>query len=203
MNEAGQIGSCWRLRTAQLGVLVSCLPILGWATGTPWLVRASATHAAIVPTTALGFCLLFLSAALIEAGRREQLQARLILAAAGLVIADRLYPDLQALPAMLGMARDAPAPGDAMSLPTAIGLMLGVLVLWRLRRDRNSTGALILTLLGLSTSVAILLGHSFDPGSIYALPVFATMSEYTIGLFVLFFTTLLLPQRESALSPPV
>ncbi|QFS82215.1 hypothetical protein FIU97_05430 [Roseivivax sp. THAF40] len=192
-----------RCRIAQVGVLLSCMPILGWMLDTPWLVRASETHAAIVLPTAFSFTLVFIALMLIERGRAEKLQRTLIFAVIGLVIAEQLYPDLHALPSIIGVARAMPAAIDGMSAATAIGFLLTALVLWRLQTNRDSTIALAVSLFGLSSAVAILLGHSFEPASIYALPVFAELSQYTAALFALFFATTLIPESEGALTPPV
>ncbi|MHA6325643.1 hypothetical protein [Roseivivax sp. CAU 1753] len=195
--------SDWRQRLALLGMMASSLPLVGWLGGIGWLVRVDQGHAAIVTTTAIGFVLLFLALYFHDGGRTRQIQAVLVLAVIGLVIAERLYPGLHAMPSSVGVARHTPQSTDAMAGITSLGLLLGGLVLFRLRQNEDSTFALAASIFGVSTSVAILLGHSFDPQSIYALPFLSGMSQYTAGLFALFFVTIALPNGEGELSAPV
>lgn len=195
--------STLRFKLALSGACLSTLPIIGWVTDTTWLVRVSETHPAIVMPTALAFLLCFSALVLFARGQAEKVQTVLLIAVVALLVGNWAYADLHQLPVLLGFARHIPAPGDAMSAATTIGLLLAVLALLELRKRPYSAWALSMAVFGLSSTVAILLGHSFEPSSIYALPPLASMSEYTGGLFALLFLALLMPEAEAELTPPL
>ena len=128
-----------RQRIALTGVVLSCLPLVGWLSGVPRLVRMAENQAAIVTTTACAFALLFLCLALSETKSMLWLQKTLLPATIGLVIAERIFPGLHALPEALGLLAVSPLTTDAMSGATSIGILLAALVLWRRRDNPNSS----------------------------------------------------------------
>lgn len=168
--------------------------VAGWGLGIDTLVRLSG-HSAVVPSTALCLGLLALGLAMMRPAAPARTVATGAILLASLLAAGNIAVAAMGvatgLDALVGISL---AEGDRMSAGTAIGLLLAAtsVMMSTAESGRWVEAGFLVALGGLSTGVAVIFGHSFDPESPYALPIFASTSELTAGLLVLLFLAVLL-----------
>ncbi|MBJ3761292.1 hypothetical protein ILP92_00815 [Maribius pontilimi] len=168
----------------------------GWFGGNDLLVRYSPNFQAIVPTTAL--CFLVLTVALFgigngkDGGNRLAIWcARFVFGLVGLNMLVRLLAHQDGLDALLPFWTDL---GDRMSYATAALLILSAFLVRRTATTLNNPPLLLVggALTGLTTTGSIAMSHALDVNSPYRLGICDGISAYSLLLFGLVFSALLL-----------
>lgn len=179
-----------------LSIIALCVVgtvLAGWLFGVEVLVRGAPYRAAMVPSTAISFALLF-SGILIHLQRSAPRGA--VLACAGIAAAVALTNSI-VIPlgnGGLDVLAESRAFSDRMSPGTIAGILVAALGLAGLcspRLNRAEVPMLSGTA-GLSGIVAVLFVHDFHRGSPLALPVVEAMSIYTAACLLALYAALLL-----------
>ncbi|MCT4369931.1 hypothetical protein CLG85_006115 [Yangia mangrovi] len=167
--------------------------LAGWLLGVEVLVRGAPNRAAMVPSTAITFGLLF-SGLLIHLQRQPLRGAVLACAAiaAGVALTNSIVIQLGG--GGLDVLAETRAPSDRMSPGTIAGLIVAALGLAGLCSARlcRAEVPVLSAMAGLSGIVAVLFVHNFHRGSPLALPFVEAMSIYTALCLLIFFAALLL-----------
>lgn len=174
--------------------------LTGWLFEIEVLVRGAADRAAMVPSTAISFALLFSGVAF---HLRPDRMRGAVLTCAGLAAAVALTNSI--VFSLGGAGLDtfvaARAPSDRMSPGTIAGLLVAALGLASLGSARLSRTEvpMLSALAGLTGIVSVLLVHNFHRGSALSLPFFEAMSIYTALCLLAFYMVLLLIALEPSL----
>ena len=169
--------------------------LAGWLGGVEALVRFSPTFQAIVPTTAL--CFFILTVALIGIGlgsKKADAMARratmLVAAIAVVNMVVRVTIHADGLDVLLPFWTDL---GDRMSYATAFLLLLASGLIFLSAIPRHEPPIILLggALMGLTTVGGIAKLHGLDVNSFYRLKICDGMSFYTLLLFGLVFSALI------------
>lgn len=180
------------------GAVSLAILLLGWFGGIDILVRIADGHPAIMPSAAVAFAALFGAVLTVSHPQARFLGICVAVAVVLLGLGNAVHLGLGSRPNLDMLFADALLEVDRLSAVTSSALIFGAAGIVALtlgsRRatDLAETGALI----GLSATAAALVGHSFDPLSIYSIRILAGLSEYEAGLFLLFFLALLAAARS-------
>ena len=180
------------------GALSLAMLLLGWFGGIEALVRISDGHPAIMPSATVGFAALFGALLTVSHAQARFLGICVAVAVVLLGLGNAVHLGLGARPNLDMLFADTLLDVDRLSGMTSSALIFGAVGIVALtlgsRRatDLAETGAMI----GLSATAATLVGHSFDPLSIYSIPYLSGVSEYEAVLFLLFFLALLTAARN-------
>ncbi|ETX14583.1 hypothetical protein OCH239_03085 [Roseivivax halodurans JCM 10272] len=184
---------------AGFGASVSlAILVVGWFGGVDPLVRVAESHPATMPSAAVGFAALFGALLTVSHPQARFLGICVAISVVLLGLGNAVNLGTGTRPNLDMLFADGLLDVDRLSGVTSSALVfaaVGVVALTlgsRRATDLAETGALI----GLSGTVATLLGHSFDPLSIYSIQYLSGVSEYEAGLFLLFFLALLTAARN-------
>lgn len=167
----------------------------GWVLGFEWLVRFDPASRAMVPTTAV--CFLLLSSALVLGwtceGQKAWLAYRLVygtIAIAVLNICDAILLGGSRIDALLVSSL---LPDDGMSVAAAVGMLMASYCILALMAPENpdQDAPIYFAILGLSTSVAILVAFLFDASSLQEVYFFRALSTQSAILFGVLFAAVL------------
>ena len=205
MDPRRSSGLDWLVALSGL-VLFTVILCVGWFLGQDGLVRRSESSYAVMPSTALSFVLLFAVLAFADrkedAGQRKPIWRHVgifpVAAMALVNLSGRMLGYHSGVEELISLnaAREM-GDGAVVSYFTAGGFLLAVLLMIHrfIKPLFDDWTGLSLNILLLSTALAILLGHGFEVHSLYGVPGFTGMSEFTALGFSVLFAGLLLRDR--------
>ena len=163
----------------------------GWSSARAAVDRAPGDYVDMVPSTAL--CLVLLSTALIlgwfcDRSWRARVAWAMSFAVVVVALVNLASFLLLSSPGIDGVLLGDRIGADHMSVPTAIGMLIGSYCGLALMAPENPDpdGPVYFAVAGLSTSICVIAGYAFDATTVYDLGIFHGMSALTAVAFCCF-----------------